>query len=78
MSHQVVNDVFNVLNGVRVPDAALLDGVAQDKMLSLLLSFLSNVPLLLIHANENTSILRLTEYHWNHMFRSIIEAETGL
>ena len=77
MCQQVVNNFFDVCVSLGVSDATFFDRVFQIEKLCLLKSFITNVPVFLIHAYKDTFVASLAKDHGNHMFRGIVVAKTG-
>ena len=78
MREQVIDDISDVLDGVVVLDATLLNRVLHDQMLRLLDSLLTNVPIFLVHTDEYTSVSWLSEHHGHEVFRRVIVTESRL
>ena len=78
MGEEILENIVNVTNGIRVSDSTLLNWVSEDQVLSLILSLLTNIPLFLVHADQDASILGFAQNHGDHVLGGIFLAETSL
>ena len=66
------------LHVIPIGDNAMLDGVLQCQHTSLALGFISNIAVLLVHANHNSGHLWSADDGWENCSRSIITSKTSL
>merc|ERR1719228_236781 len=67
-------DLFHV---IPVGDNSMLNGVFQSKNSSLALSFISNIGILLSHANHYTLVTGTSNNRWKHCSGSIISSKSS-
>ena len=65
------------LHVIPIGDNAMLDGVLQCQHTSLALGFISNIAVLLVHANHNSGHLWSADDGWENCSRSIVTSKTG-
>ena len=66
------------LHVIPIGDNAMLDWVLQCQHTSLALGFISNIAVLLVHANHNSGHLWSADDGWENCSRSIITSKTSL